>query len=162
MKVVYAPNYHCIDNLERRLYLSGGVAGCPDWQSEMIKSLEKTSLIIFNPRRQFLLTNMPEVVQAQREWELGYIRLASAVAFWFPKESLCPSTNFELGLLSTKYRYAQAIEIFVGIHPDHTRHDDILTQVEILHPDVKVVPSIKALAQQIKNALKKGEIDEKA
>jgi nucleoside 2-deoxyribosyltransferase-like protein len=163
MKVVYAPNYHFPITHEKTLYLAGGVAGCLDWQADVIKALEKTSLTIFNPRRQTLLANMPELVQAQREWEFGNLSTARSVLFWFPKESLCPSTNYELGACLeaafTRKNKGQPFQpLFIGVHPDHSRYADILS-ILMLHPFKPTVSdSVKGLVQQVKNALKKGEI----
>lgn len=159
MKVVYAPNYHFPVTHEKTLYLAGGVAGCPDWQAEVIKALEKTSLTIFNPRRQTLLANMPELVQSQREWEFGNITATRAVMFWFPKESLCPTTNFELGIIVAQQLWDfDTAPAYVGIHPEHPRRSDILAQLTMTAPRLVVADSVKGVVQQVKNALKKGEI----
>lgn len=60
MRVVTAPDKANLQPYEICCFLAGGITGCKDWQSEVIKELENfdkisngqlDKLVLFNPRR---------------------------------------------------------------------------------------------------------------
>jgi hypothetical protein len=67
------------------------------------------------------------------------------VSFWFPKETLCPITLYELGKQSASNK-----PIFVGVHPEYARRRDVEIQTQLIRPEVKIVYSLEDLAQEIK------------
>jgi len=76
--------------------------------------------VIFNPRRASFDVSDPSQTEVQIMWEFRYLRKANAILFWFPKETLCPITLYELGqwsVLSQQTRTA----LFVGTHPEYQR-----------------------------------------
>jgi len=85
------------------------------------------------------------IEEEQISWEQDHLKKASAVSFWFPKETLCPITLYELGKQSVLEK-----PIFVGVHPGYQRRKDIETQTRLAKPDVKIVYSLEVLADQIK------------
>ncbi|HLZ56328.1 MAG TPA: nucleoside 2-deoxyribosyltransferase domain-containing protein [Ktedonosporobacter sp.] len=128
---------------EPSLFLAGGITGCSDWQREMVLALNHTSLVILNPRR----SPFPSHEGAAREqiiWEYVHLRKATAISFWFPKETLCPITLYELGAWSMTSK-----KLFVGVHPDYQRIQDVQIQTSLVRPDVQIVTSIEDLAQEI-------------
>ena len=74
---------------------------------------------------------------------------ADAISFWFPAETICPIVLFELGAWSRADK-----PIFVGIHPDYQRKQDVEIQLSLARPDPKIVLSLSDLAQQIHEFLK--------
>src|SRR5690348_10230732 len=89
------PVYPQLENTP--IFLAGGITDCPDWQSEVVEQLVKTNLMIFNPRRDYFDVEDSRMTFEQIRWEFAHLRLAKGVVFWFPKETLCPITLFELG-----------------------------------------------------------------
>lgn len=126
------------------LFLAGGITDCPDWQKEMTKKLNNTDIIILNPRRENFDINEKDAAKKQIAWEYRHLRYASAISFWFPKETLCPIVLFELG-----YWFNRSKEIFIGVHPEYKRKEDVYIQVSLTYPDFKFVNNINDLTKQI-------------
>lgn len=78
--------------------IAGGISGCGDWQvkiKELIHS-KANDLILINPRRaNFDVTN-PSMTEEQIIWEHNHLSKSTAVLFYFPSETLCPITLYEL------------------------------------------------------------------
>jgi len=126
------------------LFLAGGISGCPDWQSEMVKNLELTDFVVMNPRRKDFNVRDPNAAFNQIRWEHDHLRAADMISFWFPKETLCPITLYELGAWSMTDK-----PIFVGVHPEYQRKVDVELQTEFRRYEVEVVYSLEDLAEQI-------------
>jgi len=144
MKLITAPNHYRSDQ-EISLFLGGGITNCPDWQSEMIERLSNTDYVLYNPRRENFDISNPEESDIQIEWEYRYLNYSTAIMFWFPEETLCPITLYELGKYTSTCRY-----VFVGCHPNYARKFDVVKQLELSRPDIKVVFDIEDLANQVK------------
>ena len=148
MKVLVAPVYDLFQRGEFSLFLGGGITDCPDWQAEIIELIqsripEKISsrVVLFNPRRaDFDVTN-PNESERQIDWEYSHLVCADVVLFWFPKETLCPITLFELGKMLGSGR-----RIVVGCHPEYKRKFDVEYQISLEHPEFKVASSLEELA----------------
>lgn len=147
MIYIEAPQDHIGD--EASLFLAGGITGCPDWQQEMVRMLSNTSLVLFNPRRANFPIHDPSAAKDQITWEHTCLRKATAISFWFPKETLCPIVLYELGAWSMTDK-----KIFVGVDPGYQRAQDVQIQTSLVRPDIQVVASIAALAQQIASWVK--------
>lgn len=130
---------------QRRLFLAGGISGASNWQSEMVALLESTDLLIMNPRREDYPHDDPDAERLQVRWEHHHLQNAHAVSFWFVAETLCPITLFELGTC-----IARGQTIFVGIHPDYARKNNVLVQLELARPEIEAVFSLENLANQVK------------
>jgi len=143
MHYIEAPQaYH---GNEPSLFLAGGITGCPDWQKEMVAKLQGLPLVIFNPRR----THFPQHINVDREqieWEYTYLRKATAISFWFPEETLCPITLYELGAWSMSDK-----KIFLGVHPKYQRIVDIKIQTALVRPDITLVQTLDELSQNIRS-----------
>ena len=141
---------HCIEALqmyngnEASLFLAGGITGCPNWQKEMIEKLKDSPLVLFNPRRASFPIEEKDAARAQIEWEHIHLRKATAIAFWFPCETLNPIVLYELGAWSMTNK-----PLFVGVHPDYQRVQDVSIQTTLTRPDVPIVTDLEALAQEI-------------
>ena len=129
---------------ETSLFLAGGITGCPDWQKEMIEKLKDSPLVLLNPRRASFPIEERNAAREQIEWEHIHLRKATAIAFWFPCETLNPIVLYELGAWSMTEK-----KLFVGVHPDYQRMQDVQIQTALARPDVQVVMSIDELARQI-------------
>lgn len=126
------------------LFLAGGITGCPDWQQEMIAHLADYPGTILNPRRADFPIGDPAAAQAQIEWEHKALRYADEILFWFPCETICPIVLYELGAWSMTSK-----PIYVGVHPNYQRRQDVEIQTRLARPDVPLTYSIEALADVV-------------
>jgi len=126
---------------KKTVFLAGGITGCPDWQQEMRALLETTDLTLLNPRRAHFPIGDPSAATGQITWEHDGLRMADAILFWFPRETLCPIVLYELGAWTMMGK-----PIFVGVHPDYSRRQDVEIQTRLARPGVRVCYSLEDLA----------------
>jgi hypothetical protein len=131
--------------VENGLFLAGGISGCADWQAEMVDLLRNTNYTLLNPRRKNFPMDDPSARKKQSAWEYKYLRKAQKILFWFSPETLNPVVLYELGAWSMTDK-----PIFVGIHPDYQRRQDVEIQTALARPDVEIVYSLDVLAEQVK------------
>ena len=147
---IECPNVpHAYDN-NIKLFIAGGISNCPDWQLALRAKLEEhqsLNLTIINPRRKDFDISDKGATEFQIKWEHEQLTGADIVSFWFPKETLCPITLFELGKMAAMNKY-----IFVGCHPEYQRKVNVIEQLKHIRPKVEVVFSIEKLAAQIVNS----------
>lgn len=147
MKYIEAPAEYL--GSERGLFLAGGITGCLDWQSELTDLLQNEEIVLLNPRR----TNFPihdkNAAKEQIEWEHTYLQKADAVSFWFPKETLCPITLYELGVQVMKHK-----PLFIGVHPEYERRVDVEIQTKLERPELEIVYDLNSLSKKIKEWVK--------
>ena len=127
------------------LFMAGGITDCPDWQQDLVRMLHNTDLILLNPRRANFPMTDPTAASQQIDWEHRHLRLADAISFWFCAEALQPITLYELGAWSMTDK-----PLFVGVHPDYVRRQDVEIQTQLVRPDVEIVYALSNLADQIK------------
>jgi len=130
---------------EKSLFLAGGISNCPLWQQDLVALLRKTDLVLINPRRKENLVYDLELEKEQIGWEFSHLKKSSAISFWFPKETVCPITLYELG----KEVHSKK-PLFIGVHPEYSRKRDIEIQLKLVRPEIKIVYSLEDLAEQIK------------
>lgn len=138
MQVIECPNFptDCITltPFMSLVFLAGGITGCPDWQKEMIDRFrDQPDVVLLNPRRSNFNINDPAQSEEQIEWESLWLSKSYITLFWFPYQTMCPITLFELGVAA-----ARGDRIVVGTHPAYARKFDVIKQLELLRPDVKV------------------------
>ena len=126
------------------LFLAGGISNCPNWQALMLSSLSDLAISVANPRRDAYDYAMDEARQV--EWEHHALNRSKCVSFWFPEETLCPITLFELGRFASQTQ----TPIFVGLHPRYGRHVNVTTQLRLARPEVQIANSVEELAAQVK------------
>jgi hypothetical protein len=128
------------------LFLAGGISGCPDWQQDLIAMLKEAPapLVLFNPRRANFPMRDPTAAREQITWEHTHLRLAQAISFWFPRETLNPITLYELGAWSMTPK-----QLFIGVHPGYQRRQDVEIQTALARPDIQIVYALEALAEHI-------------
>jgi hypothetical protein len=137
---------------ETSLFLAGGISNCVDWQSALVALLADTPLTLINPRRRDYPHDDPTAEEAQVTWEHRHIRRATAVSFWFPADTLCPVTLYELGSMSMTRK-----PLFVGMHAGYAKRFNVLVQTKLARPDVTVVDSLEALAAGVRAWLARAE-----
>ena len=142
MRVVTAPSQGAYESPS--LFLAGGITGCPSWQDDFIGLLTQADMTLLNPRRD-PWPDDPDEVERQIRWEWQKLREATAISFWFPCETICPIALFELGAWSKAGK-----QIFVGVHPEYQRRQDVEIQMRLARPSLEVVYSLEDLAKQVK------------
>jgi hypothetical protein len=142
IRQIFAPDTARADG--PTLFVGGGITNCPDWQAEFLELLANQRFTALNPRRRDFNIDRIEESREQIEWEFGRLEEAAALSFWFPKETLCPITLYELGRASRA-----AKPLFVGVHPDYARRFDIEVQLGLARPEVPIVDTLPKLAAQV-------------
>jgi hypothetical protein len=133
------------DGDETSLFLAGGITGCSDWQEYAGMSLSQLPIVILNPRRAHFPIDNPAAAAAQIEWEHRHLHKASAILFWFPSETLCPITLYELGAWSMTDK-----PLFVGTHPEYRRRGDVVIQTRLARPDIQIVDTLDELLARVR------------
>jgi len=153
LKYIEAINEYDNNGKSRKesIFLAGGITNCPNWQKELIKLLEDTELVIYNPRRENFPIHDSNASFEQIKWEHKYFRKVDMISFWFSRGSLNPIVLFELGRWS---HFLLDKVIFVGVDLEYERRRDVEIQLELEKPEIKVVYSIKELSNQIIDYLK--------
>jgi hypothetical protein len=141
---IVAPDEYGHDGVAPAIFLAGGISGCPDWQADLCSTLRDVAIVFLNPRRRMFNVCDQSVTLEQIAWEYRHLRLASAIVFWFPEETLCPIALFELGAWCMT-----ATPLFVGTLPAYSRRIDVEEQLRLARPDVTVHNLLSVLATQI-------------
>jgi hypothetical protein len=132
------------------LFLGGGITGCVDWQAEIVRLLDRLPLVVLNPRRVNFPSADPTAAARQIEWEHRHLRKATAILFWFPMETLCPITLYELGTWSVYRDEHGPRPLFVGVHPQYQRRQDVEIQTRLVRPEVVIHYDLPSLAEAVK------------
>ncbi|KYK26479.1 hypothetical protein AYK26_04990 [Euryarchaeota archaeon SM23-78] len=143
MKYIEAPTDY-LGN-KKSLFLAGGITDCPDWQAELTSLLKNEDIVLLNPRRKNFPIHDPNATRTQITWEYNHLKKVEGISFWFPKETLCPIVLFEYGKWLVKDK-----PLFVGVHSEYKRRQDIEIQTELEKSDLKIVYDLDSLANQIK------------
>lgn len=134
------------------VFLAGGISSCPPWQDKMVELLSDLDIEIINPRRREWPEDDEEAEKEQIEWEHEQLRQADLILFWFPKETLCPITLYELGAWSMT-----DVPIVIGMHPEYARRFDVETQTRLVRPEINFAYGLEALALKVKEWVLNGE-----
>ena len=147
MKLIKCPEV--FEGYSRSLFIAGGISGCSDWQNEFVSMFWDKDIVLINPRRDNYDFDDPSLEEKQISWEFDHLQKSDAVSFWFPNETLCPITLYELGKISNSDK-----KLFIGVDPDYSRKNDVIIQTSLIRPDVEVVFSLEKLIDQVKEWLK--------
>lgn len=126
------------------LFLGGGITGCPDWQSSIKNQLSKY-FTVFNPRREGwnIYAYADESIK-QIHWEHKHLQQSEIILFWFPKETLCPITLFELG----KYLMTDK-KLYIGTHFEYVRRLDVIEQTNLIRPNTTIWSNLDEMVSAI-------------
>ncbi len=152
--VIEAPNeIYSLENQHNiKLFLCGGITGCPDWQTYVIKELKDIeNLTIYNPRRKDFPINDKNAAEEQITWEYNHLFDSHIIIFWFSRGSLNPIVLYELGMWGNSTDKI----VIVGIDPEYERKQDVLIQTKLARPEVPIVYSIEELLNILKKILSK-------
>jgi len=164
MRYIKAPEYpdNYIFDYDNNLFLAGSILGASNWQEDIIKikkvrkqdQKEYTLLDrynIYNSRRDNFNSLELEIQRKQIEWEFYHLsEVCGKILFWFAEETLAPITLFEYGKVLGRAT-GDITNVFVGVHPNYARKDDVIIQTELEQPYIDIVFSLDDLVQQIIN-----------
>jgi len=155
MIVISAPNedYSIKNHYNFKIFLSGGILNCPDWQSDVINRINDeyrySNKTIYNPRCENFPFNDDNAPERFAVWQYEHLKMANAILFWFPKESLGEITLYELG----KWGNSSDKIISIGCDPEYKRINDVILQTKLARRNAIISTSlentIKNLASQI-------------
>lgn len=154
MRYIEAPNMPVINGdiydvcsfYSKSIFLAGSITGAENWQ---LKAAEKLihHYNVFNPRRKNYDV-MDPALEEQITWEFKQLRECRNILFWFSWETNAPITLFEYSkeLMRNK-------NLFIGIHPDYKRKNDVLIQTKLERPDLakSIVFSLDELIEMAKS-----------
>jgi hypothetical protein len=91
--------------------------------------------------------NDSKASEVQIEWEHQQLARSEAIIFWFPCETLCPITLYELGAWTNKVPHKP---LFVGTHASYTRRIDVIIQTRLERGNtIHVADSIASIVEQV-------------
>lgn len=145
--VIEAPNPGYGSSQHEAVFLGGGISDCPDWQGYFINKLQffVEEYTIYNPRRCGFDMTDPDQSRIQIDWEHNHLDAASVIVFWFPKETLCPITLFELG----KYCRDRSKHLIVGCHTEYKRRMDVVEQMKLVRPGLFVHSNLNDMVNEL-------------
>lgn len=134
---IEAPN--CIDHSrvkdwQRTVFLGGGISETSNRQF-FAKEKLLPHFTVFNPHRGNYVKSEAENTH-QMIWEYTYLNLASIVLFYFSWETVAPITFFELGKMLEKCKTTPWKKLYICIHPEYERKNDIIARIELEDPEV--------------------------
>lgn len=147
-EIVCAPNRKVGEFSRISIFLAGGIKNCPNWQEDIIQKINYP-VVIYNPRREIYEEDNLNMLGRQIEWEKEHLKLSNIIIFWFPSDSICPTSLFELGLLLN----SEDKKLFIGFDPKYERKDAMLFQVGQYRPDLKVYNSMDDLIEDLNKYL---------
>jgi hypothetical protein len=146
-----------------RVFLAGGITGCPDWQALVVQKLKDVDIVVFNPRRKNFPINDPMAAKAQIKWEYEHFRKSTCIMFlfWFAAETVQPIVLFELGTWSMYNKIGHGhpgrVEIVIGCDPKYPRLTDVIEQIPLLCPGMSVFDNLGDVVIKIKQHVKNWE-----
>jgi hypothetical protein len=129
-----------------KIFLAGGISNCHDWQTTAEQFLSvhlDDRFLSVNPRREAFDLADPTASSIQIKWEHHHLQTSDMVMFWFPHETLCPITLFELGVMCRNKH------IVVGVDDEYKRRFDVIKQMSLYRPRLEVQTSLQATLNKV-------------
>jgi len=156
MKIVTAPHesYGVEHRHNMKIFLAGGITGCPDWQSDLIVSITafrdsidcKNDITLYNPRRATFDVSDPNASEVQVAWEFDKLEKSGLIIFWFSNATINPIVLYELGMWGN----SRNKQIVIGVEEGYTRIQDVELQTKLARPDVKILYSFTDFIKEIR------------
>jgi len=161
--IIEAPNevYSPENSINVKVFLAGGILGCPNWQSYVVSELKDVpGMTVYNPRRKdFPEHPAPKASEEQIAWEFEHLRDADVVLFWFSPGSPNPMALYELGMWANSRTDTISI---VGADPTYERRQDVVVQTRLAKPWMHVFDSLDTMLEELDYVVRvlKGEAEE--
>ena len=132
---IEAPHYGYgkINDYTKTVFLAGSITGAQNWQKEVANTL-LPHFNVFNPRRENFDVKNAHVEREQITWEHFHLNLVEITLFYFSWETVAPITLLELGAALEDSKVRQYKKIYISIHPDYSRKNDVVIQTELRNP----------------------------
>ena len=151
----YTEAPHPSPGIRPGVFLAGGISGCPNWHAEATVLLPTLvpglPIAIYNPNRASFPIDDPNAASEQIQWEFDHLQTAKVILFWFPASGDVPQpiALYELG------RYAAlGRAIAVGADPQYIRRDDVVIQLALGRPELRVHDSLDATCRDAARQLR--------
>lgn len=158
MRVITAPEVYIPEPNDIKVFLAGGITGCYNWQSDVIKKLHLYDgldrLVVFNPRRDNFPIDDPDAAPQQIKWEFTALEQMDIFSMYFDGgESLQPICQYELGryICRMQMRFPADWEdrIIVNTNRNYKRKLDVKYQTYLISRHIDVCEVTDALAADI-------------
>jgi Nucleoside 2-deoxyribosyltransferase like len=138
---IQSPDNLDLAKLNTQIFLAGGISNCPNWQDIVVTLVNTDRYDLINPRRKGHFETWGDIAAEQIAWEHDALNRCTAVLFWFPKDTLCPITLFEIGK-QLAYVGQEVVDrrLIIGWDPEYARAFDLEQQIklEVKHnPDAR-------------------------
>lgn len=136
-----------------KVFLAGGITGCPDWQSEVVAKMKLlagyagdsiSDILLMNPRRANFPIDDPKAAFEQIQWEFNHLRQADLISFWFSSGAIQPIALFEYG-----YWLGGNKPFVVGCDPTYPRLQDVLIQTQLKDANIRIHNNLDSLCASI-------------
>jgi hypothetical protein len=143
LKIIKCPTEY--SESHKSVFLAGGISGCWDWQSRITDLVEEKGLdiVLLNPRRENFDITDPTMSRQQIIWEREHLIKADIILFWFPSETMCPITLYELGFWTNSDK-----PLIIGCDENYQRRFDVEIQTS-LSRDTVVHDSLEKLVEEL-------------
>jgi hypothetical protein len=134
VQVITAPNPILVTDPYHKVFLAGGITGCPDWQAKAIQLIRQNAtrdIVLYNPRRPNFPIDDPSAAPQQIEWEFKALNHADTILFWFCKEAIQPIALYELGRHAYRFSKGHFSNLLVGVEPGYPREQDVRIQLDL-------------------------------
>ena len=125
------PGFGTIREWRKTVFLAGSITNAIDWQKETAKTLLNAGFTVFNPRRESFDVNNENAEREQITWEHYFLTTAEIILFYFSYETLAPISLLELGATLERAKIEQYKKIYIAIHPEYKRKNDVIIQTEL-------------------------------
>ncbi len=133
MQYIEAPNYvqpNSIKDWSKTIFLGGSITGAESWQDYATETL-LPHFDVFNPRRAEFDISNKNAEREQITWEHHYLDSCQINLFYFSYETLAPITLLELGATLESVKLQHYKKVYIAIHPDYKRKNDVIIQTEL-------------------------------
>lgn len=133
----------------RSVFLAGGISGCWDWQTYITKLIDdkKLDIVLLNPRRENFDISNSKLSEEQIIWEREHLIKADIILFWFPSETMCPITLYELGFWTNSDK-----PLIIGCDENYQRKFDVAIQTK-LSRDIVVYDGLEKMVLELERMI---------
>src|SRR5574343_1260961 len=96
------------------------------------------SFSCFNPRREAFDVTDASQDRVQIPWEFRMLRFAHFNLFYFSLETFAPISMWELGAALERSVTSGERNIYVALHPEYKRRNDVIIQTETIRADSQI------------------------
>lgn len=152
--IEYKAPFVSIDTkMHPRIFLAGGITGCPDWQAIAVQQFKDLPGEIYNPRRDNFPIDDPTAAKTQIVWEYEHLHKADHILMWFCQDTIQPIVLYECGYHLARGRLCR-FNLFIGIEPGYSRESDVRIQAELSGYSLPIPHTLEALCILVQEAFR--------